>query len=90
MRTRLLEYAWVGPDFGVVIVSDHIESDRYDRGVRVEWVEDGWLGGGEVSMRGSVTELLVGGPYPDLSPSEVPPLAVINEMLAGPGGPGMK
>jgi hypothetical protein len=53
------------------------------QGVRqVEWVEEGAVGGEATPARGSVAELLVGGPYPSLSPPEVPPLGVINEMLS--------
>jgi hypothetical protein len=55
----------------------------------VEWIEEGPLGSGETHTSGPVTELLVGGPYPSLSPPEVPTLAIVNEMLSQPGGGGM-
>jgi hypothetical protein len=32
---------------------------------------------------------MVGGPYPCISPPEIPPLPVVNEMLQNPGGAGM-
>ncbi|SRR6266545_2012314 len=56
---------------------------------QVEWVEEGAVGGEDASARGSVADLLVGGPYPCLSPPEVPPLRVANELLCGRGGSGM-
>jgi hypothetical protein len=56
---------------------------------QVEWTELFPLGMGKRRASGTVTELLVGGPYPSLSPPEVPPLAVVNEALANPGGAGM-
>lgn len=56
---------------------------------QVEWIEDGPLGSGQARASGTVAELLTGGPYPSLSPPEIPPLAIVNQMLAGPGGGGM-
>jgi hypothetical protein len=56
---------------------------------QVEWTELFPLGKGKRRATGTVTELLIGGPYPSLSPPEVPPLTVVNEMLANPGGAGM-
>jgi len=56
---------------------------------QVEWTELFALGRGKKRAAGTVTELLIGGPYPCLSPPEIPPLAVVNEMLAKPGGGGM-
>jgi hypothetical protein len=56
---------------------------------QVEWTELLPLGAGKRRAVGTVTELLVGGPYPCLSPPEVPPLAVVNQMLARPGSGGM-
>ena len=55
----------------------------------VEWVEEGALGAPDTPTRGTLTELLVGGPYPSLSPPEIPPLVVVNEMISSPGGGGM-
>jgi hypothetical protein len=55
----------------------------------VEWTELFALAPGKRRTAGTVTELLTGGPYPSLSPPEVPPLTVVNEMLAKPGGGGM-
>jgi hypothetical protein len=55
----------------------------------VEWTDLFALESGKQRVTGTVTELLVGGPYPCLSPPEVPPPSVVNEMLARPGGGGM-
>ena len=55
----------------------------------VEWIEERALGRGRSSASGSVADLLTGGPYPSLSQPEVPPLAIVNELLGAPGGAGM-
>jgi hypothetical protein len=55
----------------------------------VKWIEDGPLGRRSTRAGGPVAELLAGGPYPWLSPPEVPTLAIVNEMLSRPGGGGM-
>jgi hypothetical protein len=56
---------------------------------QVQWVEEGPLGRGRACASGTVADLLTGGPYPWLSPPEIPPLVIVNEMLAHPGGGGM-
>jgi len=55
----------------------------------VEWIEEWPLGRGRSNASGSVADLLTGGPYPSLSPPEVPPLAIVNELLGERGGAGM-
>jgi hypothetical protein len=55
----------------------------------VEWIEEWPLGRGRADASGTVADLLTGGPYPSLSPPEVPPLAVVNEILGTCGGGGM-
>lgn len=55
----------------------------------VEWIEEWPLGQGQSNASGSVADLLTGGPYPSLSPPEVPPLAIVNELLGARGGLGM-
>src|SRR5262245_38413259 len=55
----------------------------------VEWVEEGAMGAPDALARGSMAELLVGGPYPSLTPPEVPPRCVVNEVLSSRGGSGM-
>jgi hypothetical protein len=56
---------------------------------QVEWIEEEAVGPGEWKATGTLVDLLVGGPYPSLSPPDVPPLDVLNELLVGPGGGGM-
>jgi hypothetical protein len=56
---------------------------------RVEWIEEGAVGGRDRPADGTLAELLIGGPYPSLTPPEIPPLLVVNEMLSGRGGSGM-
>lgn len=55
----------------------------------VAWIEEGAMGSGEAHGVGTVAELLLGGPYPSLTPPEVPTIEVVNEMLGRPGGAGM-
>lgn len=55
----------------------------------VEWVEEWALGRGQSSASGTAADLLTGGPYPSLSPPEVPPLSIVNEILGTRGGAGM-
>jgi hypothetical protein len=56
---------------------------------QVDWVEEGALGGKGVPTRGTLAQLLAGGPYPKLSKPELPPLVVVNEILNSRGGGGM-
>jgi hypothetical protein len=55
----------------------------------VGWIEEWPLGKGRAKASGTVADLLTGGPYPSLSPPEVPPLAIVNEILGTRGGGGM-
>ncbi|MGO9660589.1 MAG: hypothetical protein ACLP7F_19825, partial [Acidimicrobiales bacterium] len=55
----------------------------------VSWEEDSALGSSTEGSSGSVADLMTGGPYPCISPPEVPPFSVVNEMLSHPGGGGM-
>jgi hypothetical protein len=56
---------------------------------QVRWTEDEPVGSRSWPARGSVVELLAGGPYPGLTPPEVPPLSVVNETLRSGGAGGM-
>ena len=47
------------------------------------------MGSGSAPASGSIADLIVGGPYPCISPPETPPLPVVNEMRQNPGGAGM-